>query len=98
MQTKIYWGLKLAPGNGAAVNFLDNEHNVDKKNEINKEWSKAVTKIPLNILSKLALAATKLNNRFHGYPAHLIAAFGEIETFMFIAEKTGDINQRCKFK
>ena len=71
---------------------------VDKKNEINKEWSKAVKKIPLNILSKLALAATKLNNRFHGYPAHLIAAFGEIETFMFIAEKTGDINQRCKFK
>ena len=72
------------------------------RNEIHKEWikewSKAVKKIPLNILSKLAMAATKMNNEIQGYPVHYIAAFGEMETFVFIAEKTGYINPRCKLK
>ena len=71
---------------------------VDNRNKINKEWSKTVKKIPLNILSKLAMAATKMSTEIHGYPVHIIAAFGEIETFVFIAEKTGDINPRCKRK
>ena len=71
---------------------------IENGNEIYMEWRKAVKKIPLNILSKLAMAATKMNNKIQGYPVHLIAAFGEIETFVFIAEKTGNINPRCKRK
>ena len=67
-------------------------------NEIYMEWRKAVKKIPLSILRKLAMAATKMNNKIQGYPVHLIAAFGEMETFVFIAEKTKDVNPRCKLK
>ena len=71
---------------------------VENGNEIYKEWRKAVKKIPLSILSKLSMAATKMNNKIQGYPVHLIAAFGEIETFVFIAEKTKNVNPRCKLK
>ena len=71
---------------------------IENGNEIYKEWRKAVKRIPLSILSKLAMAATKVNNKIQGYPVHLIAAFGEMETFVFIAEKTKDVNPRCKLK
>ena len=71
---------------------------IENGNEIYKEWRKAVKKIPLDILSKLAMAATKMNNKIQGYPVHLIAAFGEMETFVFIAEKTKNVNPRCKLK
>ena len=71
---------------------------IENRNEIYKEWRKAVKRIPLSILSKLAMAATKVNNKIQGYPVHLIAAFGEMETFVFIAEKTKNVNPRCKLK
>ena len=71
---------------------------IENGNEIYKEWRKAVKKNPLSILSKLAMAAAKTNNKIQGYPVHLIAAFGGMETFRFIAEKTEDINPKCKLK
>jgi hypothetical protein len=91
LNQRSYWKKMISKGLNCNVE-------IDNRNEIYKKWRKAVKKIPLNILTKLAMAATKKNNKIQGYPVHLIAAFGEIETFVFIAEKTADINPRCKLK